>query len=104
MGKYLFSSINSEMLSLLPVLTVAILTCSFFSLIKKSLAWQTTIPLFFFLAVRSSMPDFYQKMKNILRTEAQGADTVVWLAVSSEATKLPSGLFFQGRPAVCYTG
>jgi len=50
------------------------------------------------------MPDFYQKMKNILRTEAQGADTVVWLAVSSEATKLPSGLFFQGRPAVCYTG
>nr|XP_009941130.1 PREDICTED: dehydrogenase/reductase SDR family member 12 [Opisthocomus hoazin] len=51
-------------------------------------------------AVRSSMPDFYQKMKNILRTEAQGADTVVWLAVSSEATKLPSGLFFQDRQPV----
>ncbi|XP_062423037.1 dehydrogenase/reductase SDR family member 12 isoform X3 [Rhea pennata] len=48
-------------------------------------------------AVRSSMPDFYQKMKNALRTEAQGADTVVWLAVSPEATKLPSGLFFQGN-------
>lgn len=43
------------------------------------------------------MPDFYQKMKNSLRTEAQGADTVVWLAVSSEAAKLPSGLFFQGK-------
>eukprot|EP00076_Gallus_gallus_P006762 XP_001233773.2 dehydrogenase/reductase SDR family member 12 [Gallus gallus] len=51
-------------------------------------------------AVRSSMPDFYQKMKNSLRTEAQGADTVVWLAVSSEAAKLPSGLFFQDRQSV----
>ncbi|XP_072216544.1 dehydrogenase/reductase SDR family member 12 isoform X3 [Excalfactoria chinensis] len=51
-------------------------------------------------AVRSSMPDFYQKMKNSLRTEAQGADTVVWLAVSSEAVKLPSGLFFQDRQPV----
>ncbi|XP_062423036.1 dehydrogenase/reductase SDR family member 12 isoform X2 [Rhea pennata] len=51
-------------------------------------------------AVRSSMPDFYQKMKNALRTEAQGADTVVWLAVSPEATKLPSGLFFQDRQPV----
>ncbi|XP_065718206.2 dehydrogenase/reductase SDR family member 12 isoform X2 [Patagioenas fasciata] len=51
-------------------------------------------------AVRSSMPDFYQRMKNTLRTEAQGADTIVWLAVSSEATKLPSGLFFQDRQPV----
>ncbi|XP_068530168.1 dehydrogenase/reductase SDR family member 12 isoform X2 [Anas acuta] len=51
-------------------------------------------------AVRSSMPDFYQKMKSSLRTEAQGADTVVWLAVSSEAAKLPSGLFFQDRQPV----
>ncbi|XP_068038215.1 dehydrogenase/reductase SDR family member 12 isoform X4 [Anomalospiza imberbis] len=48
-------------------------------------------------AVRSSMPDFYERMKNSLRTEAQGADTVLWLAVSAEATKLPSGLFFQGK-------
>ncbi|XP_063808024.1 dehydrogenase/reductase SDR family member 12 [Pseudophryne corroboree] len=51
-------------------------------------------------AVRSSMPDFYEKMKNRLRTEEQGADTVVWLAVSSAATKLPSGLFFQDRKPV----
>ncbi|NXX74109.1 DHR12 reductase, partial [Urocolius indicus] len=51
-------------------------------------------------AVRSSMPDFYQTMKNALRTEAQGADTVVWLAVSAEATQLPSGLFFQDRQPV----
>ncbi|XP_053792084.1 dehydrogenase/reductase SDR family member 12 isoform X2 [Vidua chalybeata] len=51
-------------------------------------------------AVRSSMPDFYERMKNSLRTEAQGADTVLWLAVSPEATKLPSGLFFQDRQPV----
>ncbi|KAM4789159.1 dehydrogenase/reductase SDR family member 12 isoform 2-T2 [Cyanocitta cristata] len=51
-------------------------------------------------AVRSSMPDFYERMKNSLRTEAQGADTVLWLAVSAEATKLPSGLFFQGNQSL----
>ncbi|KAM4608599.1 dehydrogenase/reductase SDR family member 12 [Polymixia lowei] len=51
-------------------------------------------------AVQSSMPDFHAKMKNKLRTEAMGADTVVWLAVSPPASKLPSGLFFQDRKAV----
>ncbi|XP_074391509.1 dehydrogenase/reductase SDR family member 12 isoform X2 [Zonotrichia albicollis] len=51
-------------------------------------------------AVRSAMPDFYERMKNSLRTEAQGADTVLWLAVSAEAAKLPSGLFFQDRQPV----
>lgn len=51
-------------------------------------------------AVRTSMPDFHEKMKNRLRTEEQGADTVVWLAVSPAATKLPSGLFFQDRKPV----
>ncbi|XP_015481881.1 dehydrogenase/reductase SDR family member 12 isoform X2 [Parus major] len=51
-------------------------------------------------AVRSSMPDFYERMKNSLRTEAQGADTVLWLAVSAEAARLPSGLFFQDRQPV----
>ncbi|KAM6341341.1 LOW QUALITY PROTEIN: dehydrogenase/reductase SDR family member 12 [Podargus strigoides] len=51
-------------------------------------------------AVRSSMPDFCQKMKNTLRTEARGADTVGWLAVLSEARKLPGSLFFQDRQPV----
>uniref|UniRef100_A0A673KG35 Dehydrogenase/reductase SDR family member 12-like n=2 Tax=Sinocyclocheilus rhinocerous TaxID=307959 RepID=A0A673KG35_9TELE len=51
-------------------------------------------------AVLSSMPDFYAKMKNKLRTEAQGADTVVWLAISDTASRQPSGLFFQDRKAV----
>lgn len=51
-------------------------------------------------AVQLSMPDFHAKMKNKLRTEAMGADTVVWLAVSTTAAKQPSGLFFQDRKAV----
>jgi dehydrogenase/reductase SDR family member 12 len=48
-------------------------------------------------AVRSSMPEFYEKMKNRLRTAQQGADTAVWLAISDSALKHPSGLFFQDR-------
>lgn len=48
-------------------------------------------------AVRSSMPDFYNKMKDKLRTAEQGADTVVWLTISDSALKHSSGLFFQGK-------
>jgi len=51
-------------------------------------------------AVRSSMPGFYEKMKDRLRTPGQGCDTVVWLAVSQSAAQQPSGLFFQDRVAV----
>ena len=48
-------------------------------------------------AVRSSMPEFYEKMKDRLRTAEQGADTATWLACSEAALKQPSGLFFEGR-------
>ncbi|XP_041856957.1 dehydrogenase/reductase SDR family member 12 [Melanotaenia boesemani] len=51
-------------------------------------------------AVQSSMPSFHAKMQSKLRTEAMGADTIVWLAVSAAATKQPSGLFFQDRKPV----
>ncbi|KAM3607519.1 uncharacterized protein V6R79_009135 [Siganus canaliculatus] len=51
-------------------------------------------------AVQTSMPSFHSKMQSKLRTEAMGADTVVWLAVSAAAVKQPSGLFFQDRKAV----
>ncbi|XP_061548536.1 dehydrogenase/reductase SDR family member 12 [Phycodurus eques] len=51
-------------------------------------------------AVKLSMPSFHAKMQNKLRTEAMGADTVVWLAVSEAAAKQPTGLFFQDRRAV----
>ena len=49
-------------------------------------------------AVRSSMPDFYNKMKDKLRTVEQGADTVVWLAMADAAVtdeKNKGGQFFQ---------
>ncbi|XP_061580324.1 dehydrogenase/reductase SDR family member 12 [Cololabis saira] len=51
-------------------------------------------------AVQSSMPSFHAKMQSKLRTEAMGADTVVWLAVAAAAVKQPSGLFFQDRKPV----
>lgn len=51
-------------------------------------------------AVQASMPSFHAKMQSRLRTEAMGADTVVWLAVSPSVLKQKSGLFFQDRTAV----
>lgn len=42
------------------------------------------------------MPSFHAKMKNRLRTPEEGADTLVWLAISEAACQQPSGLFFQG--------
>lgn len=38
-------------------------------------------------AVRSSMPQFYEKMKGKLRSVDEGADTIVWLAASPAAKK-----------------
>ncbi len=49
-------------------------------------------------AVRSSMPDFYNKMKDKLRTVEQGSDTIVWLALAKSAVDDPKnkgGQFFQ---------
>ena len=51
-------------------------------------------------AVRSAMPDFHAKMKDKLRSVEQGADTVVWLAVSPAALQFESGQFWQDRVAV----
>ncbi len=46
------------------------------------------------------MPEFYAKMKDKLRSVDQGADTIVWLAVSEVAKKEESGGFFQDRKHV----
>lgn len=43
------------------------------------------------------MPEFYEKMKDRLRTAEQGADTASWLAISEAALQFPSGLFFEGE-------
>lgn len=50
-----------------------------------------------FPAVSKSMPQFHQMMGERLRTAEQGADTVVWLAVSRAAARTRSGQFFQGE-------
>ncbi|VDQ17089.1 unnamed protein product [Trichobilharzia regenti] len=43
-----------------------------------------------------SMPSFYKRMKNKLRTPEQGADTVVWLSMVPNVRRYPNGSFFQG--------
>lgn len=55
------------------------------------------------LAIANAMPDFHSSMKERLRTPEQGADTVVWLAVSEAAVKNPSGGFFQGEQTSTHT-
>ena len=42
------------------------------------------------------MPQLRQMMGERLRTAVQGADTVVWLALSGAAAATPSGSFYQG--------
>nr|XP_054520957.1 dehydrogenase/reductase SDR family member 12 isoform X7 [Pan troglodytes] len=50
--------------------------------------------------VRQAMPGFHARFRDRLRSEAQGADTVLWLALSSAAAAQPSGRFFQDRKPV----
>lgn len=46
--------------------------------------------------VQTSLPRFYRLTKAILRTPAEGADTIVWLA-ASPAARAHSGAFFLDR-------
>ncbi|KAI2569484.1 dehydrogenase/reductase 12 [Homo sapiens] len=50
--------------------------------------------------VRQAMPGFHARFGDRLRSEAQGADTMLWLALSSAAAAQPSGRFFQDRKPV----
>lgn len=45
-------------------------------------------------AVRSSLPNFFRFMRNRLRTPAEGADTVVWLAIADRCAKASGKLWF----------
>ena len=47
--------------------------------------------------VKGSMPSFYKRFKHSLRTVEQGADTILWSAISPEATTTPSGSFIGNR-------
>ncbi|XP_067948241.1 dehydrogenase/reductase SDR family member 12-like [Watersipora subatra] len=51
-------------------------------------------------AVRDAMPSFYEKMKNKLRSPEEGADTVIWLALSPAVRSIESGKFFLDRQPV----
>lgn len=44
------------------------------------------------------MPQFYEKMKNKLRSVEQGADSIIWLACTSDLPE--SGSFVEDREAV----
>jgi len=46
--------------------------------------------------VRESIPTFYRVARSILRTPAEGADTIVWLAAAVGA-RAHSGQFFLDR-------
>lgn len=49
-------------------------------------------------AVRSSLPRFWELMQGRLRTPAQGADTVIWLAVSPSARGRSGRFWFDRQP------
>jgi NAD(P)-dependent dehydrogenase (short-subunit alcohol dehydrogenase family) len=49
-------------------------------------------------AVERSLPRFWQRMQNRLRTPAEGADTIVWLAVSPAAMRDTGCCWFDRRP------
>lgn len=48
--------------------------------------------------VASSIPRFHAITQAFLRTPAQGADTIVWLAASEAAARVGRGFFFDRRP------
>ena len=50
-------------------------------------------------AVRASLPQFYESLKDKLRSPEQGADTVAWLCLVDQA-KLTSGAFYFDRSEV----
>ncbi len=49
-------------------------------------------------AVRSSLPAFHRVMRRVLRTPAEGADTVVWLAASERGRERSGELYFDREP------
>jgi NAD(P)-dependent dehydrogenase (short-subunit alcohol dehydrogenase family) len=49
-------------------------------------------------SVRDSLPRFYRIMKSFLRTPAEGADTVVWLAAAPGAGERTGRFYFDREP------
>lgn len=46
--------------------------------------------------VQKSLPGFFSAMESRLRTPEQGADTIVWAAVSAKVLDIPKGSFLFG--------
>ena len=51
-------------------------------------------------AVRSAMPEFYEKMKDKLRTAEQGGDCITWLVACDKGALGQSGGFYQDHQEV----
>lgn len=50
-------------------------------------------------AVRTALPRFWRLTRRILRTPAEGADTLVWLAAAAAPGATTGGFWFDRRPA-----
>jgi NAD(P)-dependent dehydrogenase (short-subunit alcohol dehydrogenase family) len=48
--------------------------------------------------VQSALPGFHRLTRRILRSPAEGADTMVWLAMATEAGKVTGALFLDREP------
>lgn len=49
-------------------------------------------------SVKTSIPDFYNRFKDSLRTPEQGADTIAWLAETDDAKLEPGGYYLDRLP------
>ena len=49
-------------------------------------------------SVKTSIPDFYNRFKDKLRTPEQGADTIAWLAETDDAKLEPGGYYLDRFP------
>lgn len=52
--------------------------------------------------VQDAMPEFYRVTRSVLRTPEEGADTMVWLAVATEAAKISGELLLDRVPHTPY--
>lgn len=47
--------------------------------------------------VQTALPNFRESLGSTLRTSEQGADTIIWAAISSDLNEIPSGSFLFDR-------
>lgn len=52
--------------------------------------------------IRKSLPRFTERLRPILRTPAQGADTIVWLAAAGQAARAGGRFWLDRRPHVTH--